>query len=145
MVLACGTLGALLMLAATSVSFLEDQGAAQDAAARRNNYYERAESAPGRPVIRYALTYVPFVRAIGSPQWTRAIEVGRGPDYLPYHLARLRHTARSGGEIPAWFPWLLAGAPLALLLWSGIRLRQGAAAPASRHPADDAVALLGSM
>lgn len=120
--LACGAVGGTVALLAVSVSFLEDQGATQDRGQGRDNYYERVEPAPGRPVLHYSLAYVPFVRALTSEAWLAGTEVGRGPDFLPYHLWRARSAMRAGKTIPSWLPWALPVAPLLLLLWSGVHL-----------------------
>ncbi len=115
-----GAIGATLALLSVSVSYLEDQaiGPARGGAAA-TAYYELIEPAPGRAQNRYVLSYVPFRRALGTPNWAGRNRLGLGPDYFPYHLEMLRRGA-GGDVIPSWLPGVLP-VPFVVLLLFGAR------------------------
>ncbi len=78
------------------------------------NYFERVTPPPGRALIRYRLSYLPFVRALSSGEWPVG-PVGLGLDIFPVQIARARATIPQARVIPAWLPWGLPGFWLTLL------------------------------
>jgi hypothetical protein len=112
----CGAAGAAVMLGAVSVSFLEDQALGARTTSLSTGYYELIDPAPGRARNRYALGYLPFARALATPNWAGRNRVGLGPDYLPYQLEMVRR-GRGGGVIPSWLPWAVPVPFVLLLLW----------------------------
>jgi hypothetical protein len=128
-VYACAALGFSIALAATSVSFLEDQGLGEDlGAGARLAYYERIDPPPGRAWNRYRLTYVPFLRTLRSGTWPSGDAVGHGLDWFPHHLARARRELPGGSAIPGWLIWAIPAFWLAVLgagaagLWGQISI-----------------------
>jgi hypothetical protein len=103
----------VMALAATSVSYLEDQSIGADlGGGGRANYYERIIPAPGRAFNRYRLGYLPFLEAVTSPGWLQSPDLGQGPDYFPLHLTQARRQLSEGNTIPSW---LIVGVPIAWL------------------------------
>lgn len=104
---ACATCGAIVALAATSVSYLEDQTLGGDlTSGARTIYYERIDPPVGRVWNRYRLDYVPFIATMRSSDWLTAANVGQGPDYFPLHLMQARKQLPDGRSIPLWLVWL---------------------------------------
>jgi len=125
---ACATCGAIVALAATSVSYLEDQSLGGDlAAGARTVYYERVDPPPGRAWNRYRLDYVPFIGTMRSSDWLTATNVGQGPDYFPLHLMQARAQLPDGRAIPLWFVWLWPAGWLTAAAVSAVTLRSVAA------------------
>jgi hypothetical protein len=118
----CGALGLAMALLSVSVSYLEDQALGSTGASLSPGYYELIDPAPGRARNRYALGYMPFVRALGTPQWASRGRLGVGPDYFPYQLDLVRR-GRGGDVIPYWLPRVLPLPFVALLIWGGLRLK----------------------
>jgi hypothetical protein len=119
----CSIVGAVMALAAVSVSYLEDQSIGADlGGGGRANYYEHVTPPPGRAFNRYRLAYVPFVEAAMSADWLRSPIPGQGPDFFPLHLAQARRQLPNGVVIPLW---LIVAIPIwwvTLLLGSGAAL-----------------------
>ena len=125
-VIVCGAIGATLALLSVSVSYLEDQAIGPGrGGAVATAYYELIDPAPGRAQNRYVLSYVPFRRALGTPNWAGRHRLGLGPDYFPYQLEMVRR-GRGGDVIPDWLPGVLPVPFAALLLWGawGLALRR---------------------
>jgi len=125
-VAACATVGVLMAVLATSVSFLEDQGG-RIGPVSPNVYYRRIDPPAGRSWVRYRLDYVPFVSTVRSGRWLRAETLGLGPDYFPLHLLQARRQLPNGTAIPLWLIWAL---PAGWLLIAGAA---GAALMRRRH------------
>jgi hypothetical protein len=122
---ACAAVGFAIALAATSISFLEDQGIGRDLGAGASlAYYERIDPPPGRPWNRYRLEYVPFVRTLRSGTWPSGDALGHGLDYFPHHLWRARRELRGGNAIPLWLVWLPPVVWWAVLLAAARTLRR---------------------
>jgi hypothetical protein len=104
---ACAAVGMVMALAATSVSFLEDQGLRRAANGQVvPGYYELIDPDPGRPNNRYRFDYIPFVMAMSTPGWSTSPALGQGPDYFFLHLMQARRQLRDGQSIPASLPWI---------------------------------------
>ena len=107
----CAIAGFVVGLAATHVSYLEDQSIGADlGGGGRANYYERVTPPPGRAFNRYRLGYLPFVETVRSPRWVHSPTLGQGPDFFPLHLVQARQLP-NGATIPVW---LISAIPL---LW----------------------------
>jgi hypothetical protein len=118
--LTCAVLGFAVALAATSVSYLEDQSLGGDlTTGARTVYYERINPAPGRVWNRYRLDYLPFVSTMKAPDWFSSANLGQGPDYLPLHLLQARRQLPDGATIPLWLVWGWPAAWLGALAASG--------------------------
>jgi len=113
----CGAAGAAIALAAVSVSYLEDQALGAGTTSPSTGYYELIDPQPGRARNRYSLSYVPFVRALTTPNWASRHRLGLGPDYFPYQLEMLRR-GRGGAVVPSWLPWALPAPFVLLLVWA---------------------------
>ena len=120
-VAACATVGVVIAVLATSVSFLEDQGG-RIGEVTPNVYYRRIDPAPGRSWVRYRLDYVPFVATMRSERWTRAETLGLGPDFFPLHLLQARRQLPNGAAIPLWLVWALPAGWLLMLAAAGAAL-----------------------
>src|SRR5262245_27644650 len=119
----CGAIGFVVALAATSVSYLDDQSIGADlGGGARTNYYERVAPVPGRAFNRYRLGYIPFAETFETPGWLHAAAVGQGPDYFPLHLRQARQQLPDGPSIPWWLPGILPAGCLTLLIGSALRL-----------------------
>ena len=123
LVVFCTTIGFVISVMATSVSYLEDQTLGVDlTSGARTAYYERVAPEAGRPWNRYDLGYMPFVHALSSSDWPQATTFGLGPDYFPLHLLQARRQLQNGSTIPLWLIWGWPVIWLALLLRAGVGL-----------------------
>jgi hypothetical protein len=131
LVASLATVGFLVALMSTSVSFLQDQTLGRDlAGGARTVYYERVDPPQGRPWNRYRFTYVPFVQTLMSAAWLSDSTFGLGPDYFPNHLRQARTQLPRGLTIPSSLVWgwpigctLLLALAAAALLRSSSRSR----------------------
>ncbi len=119
---ACALAGFTIAALAVSVSFLEDQGLGDLGSGARTVYYERVTPLPGRVWNRYRLDYLPFVSAMGSPDWLHATRLGEGPDFFPLHLQQARRQLPNGQTIPAWLIWGWPAAWLVMAAASAVAL-----------------------
>ena len=123
---ACAVVGFTMAGLAVTVSFLEDRVGSRRRRAGRDGAVPTSASdpAPGRPVHRYRLDYIPFKHALTSGRWSSPDRPsGNGPDFFPLHLARARATLPGGTAIPPWMPWALSLPWAIVFVWSALSLR----------------------
>ena len=120
---ACATVGFVMALMATRVSYLEDQAMRRDQMGRTvPNYYEEITPAPGRPNNRYRLEHIPFVTAMKMPGWSQSPNLGQGPDHFYKHLQQARRQLPDGQSIPENLPYFWQAAWSVLALAAAVHL-----------------------